>query len=204
MSVPRTGESSEQANTRLRAEGRRDAFDAKRAHYEQEQAYCKTDAYYMALADFPPLGNRRSSGAASADSAASDDVELVSDEVVESKGAEVDSDSVPKLNLDTPDIRRDAYWAYNHIGRQDVKASDAPSQGAWNMLKYFGQNAQTIRDFLEEIAKPMLKSEPKGESYSDDGRELIALCERKRAEFVAEAAREGDEGRCGHCGHLIG
>ena len=72
-------------------------------------------------------------------------------------------------------------------------ASDAPSQGAWNMLKYFGHDAQTIRDFLEEIAKPMLKSEPKGESYSDDGRELIALAERKRAEFVAERERENSE-----------
>ena len=192
MSIPRTGESSEQANARLCAEGRRVAFDAKWAHYEQEEGYCKSDAYHMALADFPPLGNRRSAGATSKNSTASDEG-LLSDEVVESEGAEVDSESVPKLNLGNPDIRRDAYWAYNHIGREGVKPSDAPSQGVWNMLKYFGHDAETIRDFLEEIAKPMLKSEPKGESYSDDGRELIALCERTKAGFLATAARDREE-----------
>ena len=176
-----TGESSEQANARLRAEGRRDAFKASWAKYEQEQGYCKTDAYYMALADFPPL----------AESEGLDDAELVDADGVGPDRAE--AESVPKLNLGNPDIRRDAYWAYNHIGRKGVKVSDAPSQGAWNMFKYFGHNDQTIRDFLEEIAKPMLKSEPKGEVYSDDGRELIALAERKRAEFVAEREREKSE-----------
>ena len=40
MAVPRTGETSEEANTRLRAEGRRDALKAARLKYEQEGGYC--------------------------------------------------------------------------------------------------------------------------------------------------------------------
>ena len=69
-------------------------------------------------------------------------------------------------------------------------------------MKQFGRNDQTITAFLEKIAQPMLKSEPKGERYSDDNRELIALAERYRAQKVAELAEEGEEGRCRHCGHL--
>lgn len=163
----RSDESTEEAAIRLRAEGRFDAKKVRQAEYRSE-GRTANDACYMALNDFPPLVGP---------------VDVVDPD-------ESEDLSVPVLNLGSPDIRRDAYWAYNNIGRKGVKAGDAPSQGAWNMLKHFGANAGTIRDFLEEIAKPMLKSEPKGESYSDDGRELIALCERKRAEYKAEAARE--------------
>ena len=125
----------------------------------------------------------------------------LTEEVASSEAIDPD-DSVPELDLGDPDIRRDAYWAYNNIGRGGVKRKDAPSQGAWNMFRQFGRNDKTTTDFLEKIAQPMLKSEPKGERYHDDNRELIALAERYRAQKSAELAEEGEEGRCRHCGHL--
>ncbi len=178
MSVPRSGESTGDACRRLKSEGRRGAFLARRKEFERE-GRDGTDAYYMALNEFPPL---EEGGSLTLDGAP---LNLASGSV-SSDG----SDSVPDLNLGDPDIRRDAYWAYNHIGRKGVVASDAPSQGAWNMFRCFGRNDEATTEFLEKIAKPMLSAEPKGERYSDDNRELIALAERYRAEKVSEMAEE--------------
>lgn len=182
------GESSGQGATRLKLEGggRFAGKKARQAEYRAEKGISDNDAHEMALNDFPPLEEADSVGAVDSDPR-SGNFEMLA-------GAAPSDVSGPvEIDMSTPDIRRDAYWAYNHIGRKDITREQAPSQGAWNMFKHFGANAGTVRDFLEEIAKPMLKGEPKGESYSDDGRELIALCERKRAEFVAEREREEAE-----------
>ena len=90
-----------------------------------------------------------------------------------------------------PDARRDAYWAYNHIGKPGITLEHAPSQAAWNMLSSFGRNDATIAEFYKEIIKPLFKSEAKAERYSDDGRELIALAERIRGEALVAQAEEG-------------
>ncbi len=170
-------EASDVRCKRLRAEGNWIAFCNRKQSYRQQGSTPK-EADIMAHRDFPPPGLVETSEGP---------------EIREPTDQAAPVSAPPELDMSTPDIRRDAYWAYNHIGIKGVTQAQAPSQGAWNMLKHFGHDAQTIRDFLEEIAKPMLKSEPKGESYSDDGRELIVLCERKRAEFAAEAAREREE-----------
>ena len=179
-------EASDVRCKRLRAEGNWIAFCNRKQSYRQQGSTPK-EADIMAHHDFPPPGLvETSEGPEIREPAAQAACPL--EGAVGDAAAPVSAP--PELDMSTPDIRRDAYWAYNHIGIKGVTQGQAPSQGAWNMLKHFGHDAQTIRDFLEEIAKPMLKSEPKGESYSDDGRELIVLCERKRAEFAAEAARE--------------
>lgn len=100
------------------------------------------------------------------------------------------ADDLPELDLSDPDVRRDAYWCYSTIGVDGVVREQAPSQGAWNMREAFGKNPASVEDFYKSIVKPMLSTDSRGERYSDDGRELIALCGRYRAEKVAELAEE--------------
>ena len=163
-------EQSTDRKVRLVSEGNWKAFCERKQRY-REQGSTPKEADILAHHDFPPPGAEVSKG-----------WEIRAGGSVSEDG----TDEVVEIDLSVPDIRRDAYWAYNQIGVAGVVRAQAPSQGAWNMLRHFGNNGSTIRDFLEEIAKPLLKSEPQGELHSDDGRVEIALCERFRAEKVAE------------------
>ncbi len=174
---------------RLKAEGNWKAFCVRKQSY-RDQGSTPAEADVLAHHDFPPPGLVETSEGYEIHEPG-EQAALPLEGAAALPAAPILS--APGLDLSTPDIRRDAYWAYNHIGVTGLVREDAPSQGAWNMLRHFGHNGETIRDFLEEIAKPLLKGEPKGESYSDDGRELISLCERTKAGFLAVAARDREE-----------
>ena len=155
--------------TRLKAEGRWDAFKFRWAEYESGGER-KQDARHMAVNDFPPL-----------------------EESAESDGARGDSVVVDEVDLSTPDELRDSDWVWSNLGHRGLSRRDAPSQAAWSIFEDLTKDLVSRVKFRKEAWDRLSRQSLAVKVHEDDGRELIDLCERTMKGCLATAARDSSE-----------
>lgn len=112
---------------------------------------------------------------------------------------------VPVLNKDAvskddfagkaePSIREVAEWVFDNIDMKDVQASDAPSAGAWSLLRWVQKNkASNQSEFYRTFSAKLLPSRQQLEvegRFVDDGRKLDGYIER----CIAAGGVSSDDG----------
>ena len=76
----------------------------------------------------------------------------------------------PQVRVST---RQAFEWVFENFGRKGVEETDAPSHGAWMLLKGIETNDDLKRDFYRQCAQRMMSvKESERERYRDDNREL--------------------------------
>ena len=126
---------------RIRKEGRLAAFDAKRAELREKykrEGYSREDAgdraWREAADAFPPLPELESDG------------DVMTPEEV--------NDLLARPEFETVDLADDVLWVYGALDNRQARAKDAPTRGAWSMLKW----ARNHRDrFFEHLLPKALK-----------------------------------------------
>jgi hypothetical protein len=87
----------------------------------------------------------------------------------------------------------DINWIYNHLMVADVKASDAPSPGAWAHLQYHRSNTAAMAEFFTKVYPRLIPAkgtiQKMQDLLHDDGRTTFDLLDRLLAE---DAAGEGE------------
>jgi hypothetical protein len=78
-----------------------------------------------------------------------------------------------------PDLVRDVLWAYQHLENRKAKPDDAPSPGAWSMLKWGRQYRN--RFFEQVLPKAMSNKLPEDEANERGERLAIAEIEKMLA-----------------------
>jgi len=150
-----TKETSEQRKIRLDAEGRWDAFCARRAELEAE-GKSRKEADIQATAEFQPVN------------AESNDEGFDTGEIDAALFEEK-----PKLNL-----RASMEWVYRNVMVKGLRPDDAPDPGAWALLHEVKTNPQTRSEFYKNIITKLLPNRAQIEREdmtADDGAETLKL-----------------------------
>ena len=131
---------------RLRNEGRLEGFNARREQLRatlREQGMRRKEAadeaWWRALAEFPPLESERQECDESRD--------------VGNEGLE---EALAQFNASENDVvlEDDVEWVYVHLGAGNLTPADAPSPGAWNLLTVARQDRRWfLKDILPEIRR---------------------------------------------------
>ncbi|MCY3020141.1 MAG: hypothetical protein NTW87_14080 [Planctomycetota bacterium] len=75
-------------------------------------------------------------------------------------------------------LRRDVEWVYQHLTVKGVKAKDAPSAGAWGLLKHYRRPMHTAAFYTDFVVKLLPSKAALAEdagNRQDDGRKEIKL-----------------------------
>jgi hypothetical protein len=159
------GESKGELTTRLRQEGRWDAFVKRREQLKAEGARAK-DAWEQAAAEFPPV-----------------DVPVGAAVVVV-----VDPVELEALRGKEPVGMLEAVrWVFNFACVPWVKPGDAPSAGAWGLLQWAKRNPASLTEFYRTFAARLLtvaEPEPEPEHGTDPQTkrllDMLDGCRRQR------------------------
>ena len=93
--------------------------------------------------------------------------------------ATLPSDLAHRLNSSSDDFVRDALWVYDRLGLAGVTLKDAPSLGAWSLLRWARRNED--RFFEQILPKVMAKSPktlssgPEAEPVSNERKQIMTL-----------------------------
>ena len=150
-------ESKSVATNRLRREGR----------WEQASAYKDT-----IIAECRSEGMKRPEAQAAgwaAMTAKFSPLEVESDHDVEL--ADPDADKLPDSTPDT--LLGDAYFVLNSLGRAKVRAADAPTAGAWAMLRWARKNEHKFYDSILPRALTLSNKLEIAETEEDANREHV-------------------------------
>lgn len=98
------------------------------------------------------------------------------------------------------DVSRDIAWAYEHLGNEKVRADQAPSAGAWNMLIY-GREAR--HKFIELVTKYDLSArneddeagvfEAEAADHTKMIEKMLSFTEQIHADAIRDAIRQCPE-----------
>jgi hypothetical protein len=88
----------------------------------------------------------------------------------------------------SPDLVQDTLWVYENLANPRVKASDAPSCGAWALLQW----ARTYRNrFFEQVLpRAMLNKSPEDEAHEREERFRTEEIEKILEQFERQAEEE--------------
>ena len=196
-------ETMAQAMKRLRREKRWPEFCKLHSDYKNKHHLESEESFYKALAFFPPIlmpqpekpevVSARQSTAQERDwkkkhsdqlnRKAQKTVEkmekdrLETEQSVATQRAEAELEALAKRSADST-FAEDFEWAYRNIGNSSVKATDAPSGGAWFMLEY-GREARA--KFMEMALRFFSKAGKEADSekvFQDDLTERLAGCDK--------------------------
>jgi hypothetical protein len=87
------------------------------------------------------------------------------------------------------DIKKDLMWAYNALGSNDLKPSDAPSPGAWFIYAATKDNDLARKSFITGPLTKLLpsKAQMEKDDRAEDGRKCFDLIERLLREPALDA-----------------
>ena len=80
------------------------------------------------------------------------------------------------------------HWVFEHIEGKKAKEVDAPTPGAWGLLKMCRDDDQFRRVFYAQIWPKILPTRSdmdRMEGFEDDGRQVLKVIDRSLAKVVA-------------------
>ena len=193
-------ESKIELTERLRREGRwseasqfKDEVLKKLRSDGMTRADAAEQAWERMAAQYPPLANIGKStpevpGATVGDPSPEHDVEI--DVLLDRIGGGQPSDLV-----------RDTLWTYENLANRRIKASDAPSCGAWALLEWARKYRN--RFFEQVLPKAMPNKPPEEEGKKREERHRIEDIRKVLGQFTEKAKEEAralrEQGRCEEC-----
>jgi hypothetical protein len=184
-------ESKIELTERLRREGRwEEATLFKDAKVKELRAGGMTradaaeEAWRLMAAQYPPLANIDESAPEAPDATAGQPWPP-------QRPRGTDHDTEPDIDVDallerigdgrSSDLIRDTLWAYEHLANRSIKASDAPSCGAWALLEWAREYRN--RFFEQVLPKAMLNKPPEEEENIRHEKRRIEEIERILKQF---------------------
>ena len=192
-----------QAMKRLRREKRWKEFCKLRADYKRKHHLEAEEAFYKALSFFPPLllpqpdkpevlSNRQVTEQERTwkkkheeqierkvrkklDKAEKE--RKATEEGVAAQKAAAELEALAERSSDSS-FAADFEWAYENIGNSSVKASDAPSGGAWFMLEYGREARAKFVDMALRYFSKAGKEADETRIFADDHRKKLAVCDK--------------------------
>ncbi len=178
-------ESKIELTERLRREGRwseasqfKDETLKKLRSDGMTRADAAEEAWQRMAAQYPPLANIGESAPEVPDATAGEPWPAQRPRSTEHEEHDIDIDALlDRIGDGRPsDLVRDTLWAYENLANRRIKASDAPSFGAWSLLEWARQYRN--RFFEQVLPKAMLSKPPEDEENIREEKKSIAEIER--------------------------
>ena len=163
---PKPTESKIQAYHRLRKEGRweeagvyRDTIKRNLRKDGVDKDEANETSWQLTIEKFPPLPKEekpKEEKPAKKKEEPTEAIELIDVEKMSAKSSE-------------PDLARDIIWAYDNAANAKAKPEDAPSVGAWSLLKWARDNRNR---FFEQLVPKAMATKAK-EDTRDEGEDNV-------------------------------